>query len=112
MRNILICAFYYCISSGFTLFHWKILNQRRKKNHDTGFTEVLLFFRLVEMLRNGSEEEYSENFRLPSWRSGVFGMVQKKSKIRKIRPSFCSFILAGAHVRTSFPAWEKALLSL
>lgn len=93
-------------------FTEKYFIRGEEKSHDTAFTGALLFLWLAEMLRNGSEEECFENFRLPSWRSGVLGTVQKKSKSPKIRLSLCSFILASSQVRTSFPCQEKALPSL
>lgn len=43
----------------------KNIQSEKKKSHVTAFTKVLLFFRLVEMLRNDREEEHFENFRLP-----------------------------------------------
>jgi len=54
-----------------------------KKPHDTAFTEALLYLWLAEMLRNSSEEEGFENFRMPAWRTGVLGMVEKKVKFPK-----------------------------
>lgn len=69
--------------SGFTFSLKNISSEKKKKSHDTAFTEELSFLCLAEMLRNGSEEDGFENFGLPSWRSGVLGMLRKEVKSPK-----------------------------
>lgn len=97
--NFQICAFCYCISIRFHFISLKNISSMMKKITWYSFHRGTVIFVVSRNVEKWQRGRIFWNFRLPSWRSGILGMVQKKSKIPPIRLSFCSFILANSYMR-------------
>lgn len=101
--NFQICAFYYCISVTNYFISLKTISSEKKKSCDIAFTKHCLFLWLAEkQLRNSSEEECLEKFRLPLLGDLLPLDSTDKSKILPTRLSCSNLIIASVQTRTSF----------